>query len=1010
MIFKKNISRGLTTLLIAGNVLVLYYLIPIDFILKSVWVLLGIASILLFTGFLASKKNIKYLNPLNAFRATKHSLGISKEMFKVNKKYVILSIITLTIAVASISQAVIISEGVQRQYVVINSDKYDLPTLVVNAYSPPSLPPEKVYYRQITPEAANRIDEMVKAYKTQVGIHTRILRQYTVALMGPLYTKDNYGTYESIMIGMSKELMEDIWGTDYNGIYPRDNSSVLAIVYPYELPDRQPEWFLGKSINVQSIWKNQWGNEEKMYGFWNVSGYKIINSASRSSFLPYGIGDVPPIIYVVPFEHIDAYRKVYEDTVAQKIICSYYFDWQSEPDIITFSKKIGSLGNEIMLHSTDLEGPYPEYQLNTAQSPIQDQLNALGSIITQVRAILMLFLIPIVIVGIFLASFALNIAEQKRKKLIAMFKSRGVSSQQLKGALTIEALFTGLGAYLLGILLAGAILVIFLLLSSLSLVKYALPAFKTSKLWLSSLLFSIILSLDTTWNKIRYLSEIDVEQAEQLEVTSVPFWRKYFLDLFLLLLGLLGLVGLKILSSYHSSYVNTEGFVLIFSPLVILLLFLGGTMTFYRFFIPFTNIIAKFLFNLIGSISGMGLRSIRLRKEKTSQIAAILMLSSLFALLLVIIPPTLNTAYNDQVHYIVGSDIRVSSLSDKSWNGTDYSIVNKTNDIEALAGGILIEVKVKNELGDYITFRILGVDPEHFFDAAFFRSDFTSYPTEQLKDYLLENQSNAIIWSNDKKIMTNDFANLTALDRINRSKYDTYIFNTKLTFDYWPILLKQKYTELGFRIVTNINRTLEIFHSISSMYISRFDLFLLVKTSPTANLDSLASKLRIETSLVGDPIVYTVSSIGLSSKDVALDMAMPYMARSGLVILLIIVFTGMLLFGVANVNTRKDEISLLKVLGMVKTQLIRLFMSETFYIALISVTTGYFVGTLFAPMFIDLVHNSGFFSQYPPIIQVKSILLEKAFYSSVFMLTALSSFIPIMLMIRLKPDEIFRKE
>ena len=229
-------------------------------------------------------------------------------------------------------------------------------------------------------------------------------------------------------------------------------------------------------------------------------------------------------------------------------------------------------------------------------------------------------------------------------------------------------------------------------------------------------------------------------------------------------------------------------------------------------------------------------------------------------------------------------------------------------------------------------------------------------------------------------------------------------------FNYWPIVLKEEYTNKGYRLVTNIQKALEIYKLIRRFFISEFDLFVLVKTNPGVDIDKLSQTLRIEASVYGDPVVYSINTVGMSSEETALKLSMPYMTRMGLVALMTIVFVSLTLYGVANVNVRKNEISLLKTLGMVKSQLSRLFASEMFYVVVMSSLSGYLLGVIIYPIYLDLITSSGFFKGYPPMLPMTNVLLEQIFYIGIFVITILASLLPVFLVARLKPGEIFRNE
>ncbi len=306
MVFEKNLQRGVYSLFLAANLGVLYLLVPFYVILQIAYGISILGLLLVLSGVLFNLSYLSYLNPLKWKQLMRASLGISRDSLKLTRKYSLLAILTLMIATASVSQVVLLSDGIQRQFILDNTERYDLPTLVVEALSEPSRPPEPYYIRSnISVRVSERIDELVLASTKSSGLNLRIERKYSIIMIKDLITRDIGGPFESAIIGMNQSFFEQVWGTDYIGEFPRNNRSVFAVVYPFELGDRQPEWFVGKSANVPAEWKNERSIEERLYAFWNVSGFKIMESVAASSFMPFGIGDIPPIVYIVPFEWVD---------------------------------------------------------------------------------------------------------------------------------------------------------------------------------------------------------------------------------------------------------------------------------------------------------------------------------------------------------------------------------------------------------------------------------------------------------------------------------------------------------------------------------------------------------------------------------------------------------------------------------------------------------------------------------------------------------------------------------
>ncbi len=1010
MAFEKNLQRGVYFLFFAANLGVLYLLVPFLVILQFAYGVSALALLLMFSGILFNRSRLSYLNPLKWKPLMRPSLGISKDSLKLTRRYSLLAIFTLMIATASVSQVVLLSDGIQRQFILDNTERYDLPTLVVEALSEPSRPPEPYYIRSnISVRVSERIDEIVLASTKSSGLNLRIERKYSIIMIKDLITRDIGGPYESAIIGINQSLFEEIWGNDYVGEFPRNNKSVFAVVYPFELGDRQPEWFVGKSANVPAEWKNERGIEERLYAFWNISGFKIMESIAASSFMPFGIGDIPPIVYIVPFEWVDMYREVYENTPTEVIIKSYYHDWKEQPDILAVANGLESMGQELVRNSKKLESPYPEYKIKSADSPIYAQLTDLGIILAKVRSMLLLFISPLIILGAFVALYALNLVEYRKKHLINIMKTRGIGSDQVAFALFIEATLVGVLSFVGGLVVSALSVFALKQYSSNPLLSNMTFALKSPRFILSSLAFAVVLTYDLSYGRIKFLSRISIKDAENPEFQSIPFWKKYFLDIFSLLLGIIGLIGLHVLIT-RTTVSSLNVFVLLNASLVMILIMIGAVLSFYRFFAPISKLIAGILYNTIGTLSTLNVRGISLRREGVSQLASIVLLASMFGMVLMLVPPSLEQSAQAQIYYEVGADVRISSIA-TTWNGTDYTIAQNVSGLKAVTGGMLLDLVISSYAQDEFHVTLLGIDPKTYFTTAYLPEGLSASSAKEIQQLLSENPQNALFWEQDRsKLNSTGKYVLSLRDRYNIGITHDFLFNLKGSFNYWPILIPSRSMVDGIRLVTSINQTWAIYDIVRKQQIDQFDLFALGKILPGYSPSNVSTSLRVAFSPYGSPIAFAVDKISLSSEDTALGLAMPYFTEIGTLSIIVVLLVSFILYGLTSARSRKNEISLYKTLGMTRSQLVRMFLLELIYVTLFSAFIGYFIGVQLATLFKAIVVSSGFYNALPPVrITIQGFLIQR-FYGVIGSIAFITSIFPILLLARLKPGDLLRQE
>ncbi len=1010
MAFEKNLQRGVYSLFFAANIAVIYLLVPFLAILQLAYGVSVLALVLILSGIFFNRTRLSYLNPFKWKALMRPSLGISKDSLKLTKRYSLLAVFTLMIATASVSQVVLLSDGIQRQFILDNTERYDLPTLVVEAYSEPSRPPEPYYIRSnISVRVSERIDELVLASTKSSGLNLRIERKYSLIMIKDLITRDIGGPFESAIIGMNQSFFEEVWGNDYVGEFPRNNKSVFAVVYPFELGDRQPEWFVGKSANVPAEWKNERGIEERLYAFWNVSGYKIMESIAASSFIPFGIGDIPPIVYIVPFEWVDMYREVYENTATEVIIKSYYHDWKKQPDILAVANGLESMGQELVRNSKKLESPYPEYKIKSADSPIYAQLTDLGVILAKVRSMLLLFISPLIILGAFVAMYALNLVESRKKYLINIMKTRGIGSDQVAFALFIEATFVGLLSFVGGLIVSALSVYILRFYSSNPLLSNMTFALSSPRFIFSSLAFAVILTYDLSYGRIKFLSRISIKDAENPEFQSVPFWKRYFLDIFSLLLGVIGLFGLHFLITM-TTISSLNVFVLLNASLVMLLIMIGAVLSFYRFFAPISKLVARVLYGGVGTLSTLNIRSISLRREGVSQLASIVLLASMFGMVLMLVPPSLEQSAQAQIHYEVGADVRISSIA-TTWNGTDYTVATNISGLESVSGGMLLDLVISSYAEDEFHVTLLGIDPDTYFSTAYLPEGFSRNSVDEIKQLLGANPQNALFWKQDQSVLNSTGKYVLSLrDRYNIGIIHDFLFNLKGSFNYWPILIPSESMVDGVRLVTSLNQTWAIYNIVRKQQIDQFDLFALGKVLPGFSPSNVSTSLRVAFATYGSPIAFAVDKISLSSEDTALGLAMPYFTEIGTLSIIMVLLVSFVLYGLTSARSRKTEISLYKTLGMTRSQLVRMFLLELIYVALFSALVGYFIGIELATLFKAIVVASGFYNALPPVkISIQGFLVQR-FYGVIGSIAFITSIFPIFLLSRLKPGDLLRQE
>lgn len=336
-----------------------------------------------------------------------------------------------------------------------------------------------------------------------------------------------------------------------------------------------------------------------------------------------------------------------------------------------------------------------------------------GLLLMQIGAMVLLFLVVIV-----------ALVRRGERREIAMLQSRGSYDKQILRVRGIEAFIIALIAALISPLIARQILIVLVpALVNVERLRLSLTTtvYTYSAIAASAAFFVLLFSLRPVLRLPLISGGGSASRAE-----TEPWWQKYYLDVVLMVAGLLGLW--RLLAS-NSALVETNSGITRADPLLLLtpaLLFIAIGSLLLRFF----PAVMTFITNLLATRRGLGglLAGWQVSREPLhySRITFLLALAIGVGWFATSFQATIIRSQADQAHYRVGADLRITEFDSQQ----NIPAVRPIEDYMAIDGvDSVTQVRRIDNVGvavNTVSFQsgeLLAVDHSSLVNTAFWRSD-----------------------------------------------------------------------------------------------------------------------------------------------------------------------------------------------------------------------------------------------------------------------------------------------
>jgi ABC-type antimicrobial peptide transport system permease subunit len=538
-----------------------------------------------------------------------------------------------------------------------------------------------------------------------------------------------YDTDESQLLSNSTWFSGD-WPTEFVGDQSEINGVIgLAASTAYGLD-------VGNKLPIST------GANAEEPDFWvSVSGVL----APTNDNAPYWFGSLSPYRSHADVRNTAQYNILVSDELFFETAARAFHSSKVElawhvilnPDSI-LARDSAELMAQIDALETDLDGLGQNIQLQTGITEI------LGETVPQtesVRAPLYFLLAAVVLLSLYYVTMVATLSVRQSKREFAVLRSRGSSSSQLFGLQFIEAAVISIVAIISGPGLAQLItraMVFTGPLSDLVDSDWSLPLSISS--WTAATIGALACLIGLLGPVPGAIRRSIVSHASGLSRTEQkPWWQRFYLDVFLMIIGLILLWRLRIYGGILGDEEARLGvdWLLLLSPLALLL---GGATITLRVFPPLLNLGARMVSRAKGLPAALALWQAARDPVHVARLVLLLTLAMALGLLSNGLNAALDQNEQDRANYAVGSDLRAMvnrreigerGVIDTGLIGESVPGISSMTPAIRTTGSL--QMTIENA---HPEFDLLGVTPQEFIGVTYLRADYANTSIAELLEQL----------------------------------------------------------------------------------------------------------------------------------------------------------------------------------------------------------------------------------------------------------------------------------
>ncbi|MCK5183383.1 MAG: ABC transporter permease, partial [Candidatus Heimdallarchaeota archaeon] len=576
---------------------------------------------------------------------------------------------------------------------------------------------------------------------------------------------------------------------------------------------------------------------------------------------------------------------------------------------------------ESLLSLVDVYSTNHELSLNTKVLPLLSNFRREFRIF---QIFLLVFMLPTLGMALTLTAFASNQVKKQRDLQVHNFHQRGSSRQMLFGFMVFELVVFSLIAVLIGLLIGWPYTYVALKSDEFfsfgaNVGEFAL-SLKTIGICLAiGFGIAFLSNIFSLWRK----TKTSVEEAMQERVEKPPFWERFYVDFFILLLGLT--MWLISFSQIQGTSDTAIEFAIFFAAPAPILIIVGAIMIITRIY----PIIVKFLSNLIFKIpkleiSAVSARNAVRRKGSTSRTIILMTITFTLTVATMIVPDSYRAFDVEDNYYDLGADIVV--------NGVDVLSPTYKETIEAMEGieaatyvGVLELSNTESDLLYQI--KIMGIELDNHSKAAFQENEYTNgRGIDDLIDSIVndtdvigqQNEIDLLSLNENSTFLISNWV-LEGSDVVERF-YPVHVVDY---YEYWPTLYNTVPQTTAKEINVGLIGNLSLPFSIAR---NDYDVQgkLYIKVMEGYSISEIASEIEITTQHDTD----NIEDMALISEGTLKATVLYGALNSSFLVSLLISSATLITMMIVQGIEREKEIAVMKSFGIRPRQLFNFFISE----------------------------------------------------------------------------------
>ncbi|NHJ03504.1 MAG: ABC transporter permease [Candidatus Heimdallarchaeota archaeon] len=585
---------------------------------------------------------------------------------------------------------------------------------------------------------------------------------------------------------------------------------------------------------------------------------------------------------------------------------------------------------------------------------------------------LMVFMLPTLGMSLTLTAFATNQVKKKRDLHISNLHQRGSSRQMIFTFMVFELLIYSLLAVIIGFLIGWPYTLVALrsegFFTFTGAATLPIPSIITIVICLGVgfgiAYFSNVLSI---WRN----TKTTVEEALQEQNEKKPFWERFYIDIFLLIIGIiLWIIASNRISGGSATAIE---FTFYFATPAPILIMIGTIMLATRVYPYIIKFISDLMFKIPKvEISAISARNAIRRRGSTTRTIILMTLTFTLTVATVIIPDSYREFDIEDSYYTLGADIVINQVD--ITNPNYKRTVAAIEGVEAVSYVGLLELS--NSESDLLyTISILGVELDNFSKVAFEEPEYTQgrMMANVIKSI---NKSNDVIGQAEQMALLNLGDNNTFVIknwRLNETSYDveeeSYPVKFVDFYKYWPTLYTEPPSatskEIKIGLIANISLTYQI---------ARYDYDvqgkLIVKVKEGYSISEVAGEIESTTRYEA----INVEELLLISEGTLKSTVLFGALNTSFIISMLISSATLITMMLIQAVEREKELAVMKSMGISPRQLFNFFITEAIVILIFAMFLGVGLGVGSSVMIMKILKIGSVFPPHENIFSVIKIV------------------------------------